>query len=148
MHVLLLLFIAQLCFMCLFVLLCVFVWWALCLTCYKYYPARSFSANSAASPKKWVSECGLRRTATTEQWCSYGECKTAMHLMFVKCLWHRFCSADVQRNASIIVWNLWNGICYRSTTIVRVRMVRMSRMSSHSAMQVMWPRTLANHRCV
>ena len=46
------------------------------------------------------------------------------------------------------------GICgighllYRSTTIVRVRMVRMSRMSSHWTMQVMWPRTLANHRCV
>ena len=33
-----------------------------------------------------VSECGLRRTATTEQWYSYGECKSAMHRMFVKCL--------------------------------------------------------------
>ena len=54
---------------------------------------------------------------------------------------HCFRSADVQRYtstryASIIVWNLWNGICYSTTTIVRVRMVRMSRMS-HSAMQVM-----------
>ena len=24
-----------------------------------------------------MSECGLRSTATTEQWCSYGECKSA-----------------------------------------------------------------------
>ena len=31
-------------------------------------------------------ECGLRSTATTEQWYSYGECISAMYSMCVACL--------------------------------------------------------------
>ena len=48
-----------------------------------------------------MSECGLRSTATTEQWCSYGECKSAsVWHVYVVCM-HTYAHTHTHTHAYI-----------------------------------------------
>ena len=73
--------IAQLCFMCLYVFtvyMCLFDE-----LCALHVSSVTLLAHSVQLQLLLLrmSECGLWSTATTEQWCSYGECKSAS-------MWH------------------------------------------------------------